>query len=296
MDSAIVPSSIQRIRSFLVEMCGMKVKPWASAEDTLAALHATLVARQGCDVFWTSLRVLLETLARDMAARQQAVPGALVDNEILSPESYAALLGEIRACLAKQPSQPVSSFRGLAQALSTPALALLLLLGGVTTVGCRTSLGPPNPPDAAVADAGLPQPDRPRAETRALAPDRPSDPTPDNTMVFILPDLPPAKADVHEAASSGPNDAKVTIEDIMNSCNVPSAEQSNVMACLGYLGEAWTEGLAAYLAGKDCNAIFAALNCQTWNMCSQQASPSNFDPGALPLCQPVLVYLGVRFV
>ena len=48
MESLIVPSSIQRIRSFLVEMCGMKVKPWATTEETLAALHTTLVARRQC--------------------------------------------------------------------------------------------------------------------------------------------------------------------------------------------------------------------------------------------------------
>ena len=70
MDSVIVPSSIQRIRAFLVELCGMKVKPWASAEETLVALHATLVRRQSCDLFWTSLRVLLETLARAVRQRR----------------------------------------------------------------------------------------------------------------------------------------------------------------------------------------------------------------------------------
>ena len=45
MENMIIPSAIQRIRSFLIEMCGMKVKPWATTEETLAALHTTLVAR-----------------------------------------------------------------------------------------------------------------------------------------------------------------------------------------------------------------------------------------------------------
>src|SRR5664279_2222633 len=140
MESLLVPSSIQRIRAFLIEMCGMKVKPWAGVEETLAALHATLVARQSCDIFWASLRVLLETLARDLKARQKAEPGVLLDNEILRDEQYAALLEEIRVCLAKQSSElKPGAFRRLAQNLSAPALGLLLLLGGVTTVGCDSS-------------------------------------------------------------------------------------------------------------------------------------------------------------
>jgi hypothetical protein len=152
MESLIVPSSIQRIRSFLVEMCGMKVKPWASTEETLAALHATLVARHGCDIFWTSLRVLLETLARDLKTRQEAAPGTLVDNEVLDGERYATLLDEIRASLAQQTADPPSAtFRRLASSLSAPALALLLLLGGAASVGCdQTTLH--STPDAATQD------------------------------------------------------------------------------------------------------------------------------------------------
>jgi hypothetical protein len=104
MDSLIVPSAIQRIRSFLIEMSGMKVKPWATTEETLAALHTTLVARRGCDIFWGSLRVLLENLARDLRTRQAASPGTLVDNELLDGERYATLLDEIRAAMARQQS------------------------------------------------------------------------------------------------------------------------------------------------------------------------------------------------
>jgi hypothetical protein len=102
MDGFIIPSAIQRVRSFLVEMCGMKVKPWASTEATLAALHTMLVARQPCDIFWTALRELLAKLACDMKKRHEALPGTLVDNEILDDRRYAALLAEIRACLAQQ--------------------------------------------------------------------------------------------------------------------------------------------------------------------------------------------------
>jgi hypothetical protein len=295
MDSLIVPSSIQRIRAFLVELCGMKVKPWATAEETLAALHATLVRRQGCDMFWSSLRVLLETLARDLKARERATPGSLLDNEILSTEQYATLLDEIRACMAKQPAEPAPSFRRLAQGLSAPALGLLLLLGGVTTVACEgSSLHGSGIPDAAMADTRPSQPDSP--------PDAKPDTAPDNKLYITLPDqalakddVPPAARDVKEAASMGADGAKVTLQEIMESCNLSSREQTAVLACLTAVGESWTAGLADYLAGKNCYTVATVLNCDAYP-CGRNVSPSQFDPSQLPLCYPIYIYVGVRFV
>lgn len=293
MDSLIVPSSIQRIRAFLVELCGMKVKPWATAEETLAALHATLVRRQSCDMFWTSLRVLLETLARDLRARERATPGSLLDNEILSAEQYAALLEEIRACVAQQPAEPALAFRRLAQGLSAPALGLLLLLGGVTTVACEGSpLSSSRVPDAAVADTRPGQPDSPPAPS-----DTRPDGAPDNSIYLVLPDLPPAQQDVREAASTGPDGAKVTLQEIMDSCNLTSYTQAAVLKCLATLRESWTTDLLKYLAGKDCNTVATALACGGGLMCEPYLSPNaGFDPGLLPLCTPVFIYVGVRFV
>jgi hypothetical protein len=295
MDSLIVPSSIQRIRAFLVELCGMKVKPWATAEETLAALHATLVRRQSCDMFWSSLRVLLETLARDLKARESATPGSLLDNEILSSEQYATLLDEIRACMARQSSEVVPSFRRLAQGLSAPALGLLLLLGGVTTVACEgSSLRGSGLPDAAVTDTRPGQPDSP--------PDAKPDTAPDSKLYITLPDqalakddVPPVARDVKEAASTGPDGAKVTLQDIMDSCNLPSRTQGGVLACLSSLGESWTAGLADYLAGKDCFTVATALTCDGFT-CSRFLAPGDFDPQQLPLCMPIYIYVGVRFV
>ena len=162
MEHLLIPSAVQRIRSFLIEMCGMRVKPWATTEETLAALHTTLVARHACDIFWTSLRGLLENLAHDLKMRQEATPGTLVDNELLDSGRYAALLDEIRATLACQTAEP-ATFRRLAAALSAPALGLLLFLGGAASVGCNsTGLHGPaltqdaGPPD--IVDPSTPQP------------------------------------------------------------------------------------------------------------------------------------------
>ena len=100
-----------------------------------------------------------------------------------------------------------------------------------------------------------------------------------------------------EAASSGSDGAKVTIQEIMDSCNLSGSLQANVLACLATLRESWTTGIAEYLAGKDCNTVGTALACDGGHVCEPWLSAnSDFDPGLLPLCEPVYIYLGVRFV
>jgi hypothetical protein len=293
VESLIVPSSIQRIRSFLVEICGMKVKPWAATEETLGALHATLVARQGCDMFWTSLRVLLETLARDLKARQDAAPGALVDNEVLDSDRYATLIDEIRAALARQAAEaPVSTFRRLASALSAPALGLLLLLGGAATIGCsREPLkSASRMHDAATLgfpDAGNSQPEaRPDNSASIQLPDTRPAPSPD---AMTAPDTVPKYA-----ATTGPDGGTVTMQDILDSCNIPAEQQGMILGCLSLMDSSWSTGMAAALAGQDCASV-AGL-CPPWETCSATYYTSGSTTFQGPLCMPVLLYIGVRFV
>ncbi len=292
MESLMIPSSIQRIRSFLIEMCGMKVKPWASTEETLAALATTLVAKQGCDIFWTSLRVLLETLARDLKARQATSPGAVLDNEVLDGERYAALLDEIRAAIARQRGETTGgSFRGLASALSASALGLLLLLGGAATVGCADSPmhQSTKAPDAGTTDVTVP-----------VAPDAKSAP-PDGQVYIIFPDFPDvAPPDTRPsplAATSGPDGGPVTIADIMASCNLPANVQDYLLRCLAQLRASWTTGMTQDLAGASCATVSSDLLC-FYNMpCIGPATSSDYVPGITELCsKPVIVYAGVRFV
>lgn len=293
MDDLIVPSSIQRIRAFLVERCGMKVKPWASSAETLAALHATLIARSGCDIFWASLRTLLEALACDLKRREEATPGAVLDNEVLDNERYATLLDEIRACLAAHaPEAASSSFHRLARALSAPALGLLLLLGGVASVGCEhsalrnsTEVRDGAPPD--VADAKTL-----RSESNA------------DSVFIVLPDTSPGpdKPPSVDSRPSALDGSTLAIQDIMDSCNVSATDQASVLACLSRLRESWTTGLASMLATENCNAVVVDLDCFAYGTyCAGGGwgfDPTNtdFDPATMPICRPMPVYIGVRFV
>lgn len=301
MDGFIIPSSIQRVRSFLVEMYGMKVKPWANTEETLAALHTMLVARQRCDRFWVSLRELLERLAADLKKREAAAPGTLLDNEVLDSQRYEALLQEIRACLAQQTGESTTgSFRRLANGLSAPALGLLLLLGGAATVGCDHAAlhSGSKAPDAAVqpADAKDAQLDSKTDSPGFVLP-----PAPDAPPIKI-----PAAPDVAppwDAVTVGADGAMVTIQDIMGSCNIGSREQGQVLRCLSFLRTSWTTGLAQELAGQSCAAVTSRLvpfgdwNCEM-NPCEppRGRADSDFVAGDVPYCAPVIIYMGVRFV
>jgi hypothetical protein len=295
----------------------MKVKPWATTEETLAALHTTLLARRGCDIFWGSLRVLLETLARDLKKRQEASPGTLVDNELLDGERYATLLDEIRAALARQTAEP-ATFRRLASALSAPALGLLLLLGGVASVGCdHTGLHRSAPSRDAEPPASV--------DTNVVQPVS----QPDAAISIALPDAPPVRG-VVDARVAGPeagrdvlpvslmspdaalatdlataarrsDGAAVTIQDIMDSCNISDQQQQQLHACLATLGGSWGTFLAEGFAGANCSFVESQLGClDESQLCGGfymiTSSKGSLDPNTPWICQAVLMYLGVRFV
>lgn len=292
MSGLLVPSSMQRIRSFLSEMCGMRVKPWASAEEILAALHNTLAARQGCEVFWDSLRVLLEKLASDLKTRDAAPPEALIDNEVLDGERYGRLLDEIRQSLSRQKAEQAGgattgAFRQLSAALSAPALRLLLFLGGVAVAGCehsglRQGSGQP--------DAGLAADTSPVVLPKDAGRDMPAE-----GPAFILPPVPDTRPAVPDAVTRGPDGASVTIQDIMDSCNVAKDVQEAVLACLRRLNDSWTTGIAEALAGTPCTYVADQLAC--FAFAGQACVLGASDPfDSTEICRPIPIYIGVRFV
>jgi hypothetical protein len=296
----LVPTSIQRVRAFLNDVCGMKVRPWASVEETLHALHGVLVARRDCTIFWKSLRVLLEQLARDLRSREDATPGEIIDNEVLNTERYAALLDEIQAAVVQAPSTK-GSFAKLASALSLPAVALLLLLGGVATVGCgsQTSLSvsrrdaaqdilvptdasTANPEDASVVS--LPKSDVGGSTSN------------DDSPVFTFPPRPDAAV----IADTAPRlcDGACSIEDIMAACGMAPGSRQSVSACIERLRTSWREGLTSGIAARSCDDIGTILSYCLPNYCQPgNVSTSDFDPNILGCQMPPVypIYIGIRF-
>jgi hypothetical protein len=266
--SNLLPSSIQRIRVFLLESCGMKVKPWAGVEETLEALHAVMVDKRACGIFWRGLRDFLATLANDLKQRQDAQPGALVDNEILEASRYEALLDEIRAAVNRGPH---AGFRPLTRALSLPAAGLLLLLAGVASVGCdTTSLRTP-------ADAAVTTP----PDTNAPG-------------IAINLDAHPAWPDANVRTAPFPCDGGgCTMADVMEACGIAPAQQAQVSACLDRLRDSWRENLGVALAEDGCGNLDYQLACFLQDNCGTTANPKEFNER--DICRPVPVYLGVRF-
>jgi hypothetical protein len=317
MDSLLIPSAIQRIRSFLIEMCGMKIKPWATTEETLTALQATLLARRQCSIFWASLRTLLERLAADLKTRQAAEPGTLLDNELLDGARYQALVDEIRATVNGHEPDGFT-FRRLAGALSAPALGLLLLLGGAATVGCERSGLHSAGHDAAVSQPGsggsagattsqpgsggsagftpdalvLHIPDVALPKDLAVVPD--AAPTSDSDIQITLPEVGKPDAAKPKDTSNGLDGAGVTIQDIMQACDLPASEQDGVLHCLATLRASWLTGLPKALAGLPCLSVENDLSCFQQTGCSP--SRGEFDPATAFECPVFPVYIGVRFV
>jgi hypothetical protein len=124
-------------------------------------------------------------------------------------------------------------------------------------------------------------------------PDTQADSAPDNSRILILPDVPPAKPDLKDARHAALDGPPVTIQDIMQACNISSDLQKQVLACLATLRASWTSGIADALTGTDCTTVYDQLECFPYSRACTQRSTQEFDPA---ICLPVPVYVGVRFV
>jgi hypothetical protein len=83
----------------------------------------------------------------------------------------------------------------------------------------------------------------------------------------------------------------------MDSCNISAQLEQQILTCLAGVGKAWT-GLAEALAGTDCSSVARDLNCFGMSQACGGAYPLGVspDPNTPWICQPVIIYVGVRFV
>lgn len=273
----LIPAPLLRVRCFINTNGRFKVKPWATAEETLDALHDSMLLQQQNDTFWTGLEDLLEKLSCDMK-RRMASRGAAVDNEVLDPERHHALLSEIREALQEK-GRGRGSFRRLASALSAPACGLLLALGGLVTLGC-----------------GSTEDIRGGADTSAdVAPDTAAD-----TLDTVDPDPDPdPDADPDIAVDPGCEHAGYTLEQLVEECVDNESDRAQIMDCIDDLNDSWRNGLREYFECLPCPTVHNdLLHCLLWgypDVCSDPAAAGEFDlDDFLDHCA-VLLYVGVRF-
>jgi len=260
----LVPASLQRVRCFLGTSGRMKVKPWAGHEETLDAFHDALVSHREDERFWHDLGSLLETLATDMSRRLR---GDVVDNEVLDPATHQALLVEIRSALDGR-ERGRGGFRGLASALSVPAVGLLALLGGVATVGCGSSSA---------------------LEGDAIA---------DVTVERSDPDADPAVDPITEPVPDGCEHEGMTLEQILTECVENETARTHYLECIDGLHASWHSGLRDLFECEDCWEVLSQLDCLAYGMtdyCSDPDAAGTYDLDTLLDNCAVLLYLGVRF-
>jgi hypothetical protein len=272
--SNLVPGSIQRVRCFLNVSGRMKVRPWATAGQTLDALHDALLARRADDAFWSGLGPLLDTLARDMRERL-AAGNRVVDNEVLDPARRQELLDEIRSALeGRRPGR--GAFGALASSLSAPALGLLILVGGVATAGCEAATSLEG--DAA-ADVGPDSADAavdPAVDTYV---DAPVDTAPDPVL------------------DPGCEHEGMTLEQIFDDCHFDADMRAFYVGCIDALHASWRTGLREYFECLPCSQVATDLACLSGmvDYCTFPEEAGEFDLDRFLDNCATIIYLGVRF-
>jgi len=256
----VIPASMLRVRRFLARPGGMRIEPWAGVDETLDAFYDLLVTCRHDDAFWKDLESLLADLTDDMRARMRARGGTVIDNEVLDPGRHEALLAEIRSSLDGR-EKGSGGFRRLASALSVPAVGLLLVMGGVATVGCEDK----SPGEDASTDAV--------AEPGADAADEPD-----------------AVADV---------ECSETVSEILDRCVDNAGQRASILGCLGDLHESWNTGLEELLACEACDSVqFYLVECLLdgfRDVCADPSSAGTFDLDTFMDNCATPIYLGLRF-
>jgi hypothetical protein len=130
------PTAIQKIRAFFDET-GQRVPPWASYDELLDGLWATLYERRGEKKFWDDRAVLLASLDGGNAGGGLPCPEA----ELLGGEKADAILRELRSALDRCGSgERKGAMRRFAGGLRAPLLGCVLLMGAAVAPGCGGAL------------------------------------------------------------------------------------------------------------------------------------------------------------
>lgn len=286
----LVPNSLQRIRCFMNTRGQLGVKPWADVNETLDAFFCMLACKSHDESFWNDLESLFTRLSADLKLRLAAkanqtkkeVAGnnekSLVDNEVLDASRYHDLLGEIRQKIAVAQNQTrPGGFRALTAALSAPAIGLLMLMGGVVSLGCSESL--------------------------------PSDPGETETETITLPDTGTAEdtesdtESIDEETDTEPGDAgpRRTLAEMVESVVQDEEKRESLLDCFDTLHESWRTGLEDLFRDDDDHQIAYYLDCLLGNTgrdggwCKNPEEAGEFDLDLFINNCATLVYLGVRF-
>lgn len=294
----LIPASLLRVRCFLNTEGRMKVKPWATADETLDAFYDSLATNRDNDAFWNGLQSLLAILSADIKQRTAARRDELVDNELLDSERQQQLLSEIRHALAGQ-KRGRGGFRKLTLSLSPPAIGLLVVLGSAASQGCDTTETTRIDTDA----ARLPVGDSGAADVRPGDTGKGTGGAQANDS-GILPrdsavDAAKTKSDTDASAPDACIRKDITIAEIINSCITYEPERKEIQACVDALNDSWRTGLEELFRCDDCSDISrklgSCLSRSDKDTCSNPQDAGEFDRDTFLDNCAVNLYLGVRF-
>ncbi len=283
----LIPTSLQRVRCFLNTQGQMKVKPWADVDETLDGFFNMLVTHHKNEPFWQGLEELLFELSTDMKRRIEAKEGEVIDNEVLNPMRHHQLLDEIRRAVAGH-QKGRGGFRKLASMLSAPAIGVLLLLGGVASLGCSNVEPADGTSEYAQADSGTDNSrDTGDKDTTDTDTGQSTDKEEDTDV------------DTDEDTEDTSRDS--TLEEIVADTVPNQRKQQEVLDCIDALHDSWRTGLEGLFNSEDDNQILYHLECLMGEigpddpLCLNPEQAGEYDLDTLLNNCAVLVYMGVRF-
>jgi hypothetical protein len=131
MMTAIRPTTTRRVRDFL-ESQGLEPRPWATLDETHAALYGLLRSRRDDNAFWRPLAGLVRDLVADAADGPRRLPARQA--ELLRSWDVEELVRDLRRALPAE-CAPAGDHRGFSRSLGAPVLGGFLVLG-LAMAGC----------------------------------------------------------------------------------------------------------------------------------------------------------------
>lgn len=266
--SILIPSTMQRIRCFMSTEGSLKVKPWATVDETLDGFFGLLSRSAADDDFWKGIRKLLGDISADLK-RRQAAAGKALDNEVLDTLRYDDLLAEIRKAVNGRPGGK-GAFVGCLSGLSAKAVSLMFLLGGVAAAGCSDD------------------------STGNLAADSESD-----AIVETDSDSNDPMDTASDTDSNDPTDtdfSNMSLAQIVEAVVEDEIQQEAIINCIDGLNDSWETGLEALFQSETDDEIVTQLGClMIGNLCDNPDAAGEYSLETLLDNCAIAVYLGIRF-
>lgn len=297
-EMATLPTAL-RLRRLLHQQ-GFRLRPWCTQVEILDTFYGHLAAAACADDFWQQLGTLAQELALDLERPMLGNPYGV---NIAS--NTVQLLDEIRVALAAA-RDAQRGYRALHRELPANAMTLLLAVS-IAAVGCGGAVASEQDPSPAVggSSSGNTAHVGGTSSSTVLGQGGSSGVS-RTTRISIFGDGgsgPMASTDDLAGGADGasfpqtpcrePSEPAPTVEELMDACGIDARVKEEYLSVLNASEASWPAGFAAYFACQNCGNLAMFLGTCSSDGLRTVGYPFANDPWQM--CQPVPIYIGVRF-